>query len=164
MNTREAAKWAGITYRQLDYWIAQGVITPAAEYGQGKAREFSKRDLVILRVLVMLRDDGFRIEEMREATGLINKHWVTNNPDMAGTLGVLYRGKGGWEVPRDMGLESFGEFGAYFFYSRHDLPSPWGNPFGELLPMHAPGFSYSVRRIAQEVYQELNQPSLLPEP
>lgn len=161
MNTRQAANFVGITYRQLDYLIAQGVIQPSLDFGQGKAREFSRRDLALTKVVALLRGDGFRIEELREATTLINKSWLTDNPKDAGTLGVLYNGKSGWNLPRDAALKSFRELGEYFFYTNFDLPAPWGTSPYELLAVHEPGFSYSVRRIAQEVYQELDK---IPEP
>lgn len=164
MNTREAAKWAGITYRQLDYWIAQGAITPAVEYRQGKAREFSWRDLTILKLMVMLRDDGYRIDALRDTRELIDKTWITDNPEDAGVL--MGYGRNYERSNILFGPQSGGSMvlrGDYFFWFNYiTLHLADGQEIKE--PKSLGKVVYSLRRIAQEVYQELNQPSLLPEP
>lgn len=160
MNTRQAAEWAGITYRTLDYWIAQGVITPAIEYGQGKAREFSQRDLVLLRLLVLLRGDGFRPDALQDTIALVNKGWKSDNPNDAGILASYDLMDSGIQ---DIPGGSLGIRGEYFFWFENVAIQFVGikkNTF----PQRIKGMFYSVKAIAQEVYQELNQPSLLPEP
>ena len=54
-NTREASVITGLSYRQVDYLINQGILSPAAEFGQGKARQFSFQDLVMLQLAAILR-------------------------------------------------------------------------------------------------------------
>jgi hypothetical protein len=48
----EAARAAGVTYRQLDYWTRTGSFTPTvAVTGSGRHRRFSREDVVVLRGL-----------------------------------------------------------------------------------------------------------------
>ena len=89
MNTRQAAEYVGLTYRQVDYALSQGALTPTAEYGQGKAREFSRRDLVFVRMFNLLRADRHNIQAIKQALTLLSEKWSEgNDPSKAG---ILYR-------------------------------------------------------------------------
>lgn len=52
LSSTEVLKRVGCTYRQLDYWCREGVITPTVEAtGNGSRRRFSERQVRILRLI-----------------------------------------------------------------------------------------------------------------
>ena len=57
----------GITYRQLDYWARTDLIVPslAAAAGSGSRRQYSYDDLVRLKVIKRLLDNGIKLEKVR---------------------------------------------------------------------------------------------------
>lgn len=65
---KEARRVAGITNRQLDYWIKTGLLKPEVETakGQGSTRLFTFRDLIGLRTIAKLREAGITIQELRK--------------------------------------------------------------------------------------------------
>lgn len=51
LSTVEVCRRAGVSYRQLDYWIRCGILTPAREArGSGSARRFTATDLLAVWV------------------------------------------------------------------------------------------------------------------
>lgn len=58
-----AAKVAGITYRQLDYWARKRIVEPSikSSHGSGSRRLYSFKDVVILAVLKRLLDAGVNL-------------------------------------------------------------------------------------------------------
>lgn len=161
MNTRQAAKFSGITYRQLDYWISQGVISPTGEYGQGKAREFTRRDLVLLRLIAMLRADGYRIDALKDAIGLVNLTWVidigkhdqniTDAPDKAGMFfDINTMADVQFKTPEGGSLARRSDF--FLWFENIEMLFD-----GETIH-HMKKLYYSIRHIAQEVYRELDKP------
>lgn len=58
----------GVTYRQLDYWVRTGVISPsvAEAQGSGTQRLFSRRDLVELLLIRRLLDNGLSLQRVRQ--------------------------------------------------------------------------------------------------
>lgn len=64
-----AARAAGITYRQLDYWARTSVLTPSldASSGSGTQRLYSFRDIVVLRVIKRLLTAGISLASVRAA-------------------------------------------------------------------------------------------------
>lgn len=65
----KAAKIAGISYRQLDYWTRTGLVQPSlgAAEGSGSRRSYSYQDLLQLRMIKTLLDAGIRLEHVRDA-------------------------------------------------------------------------------------------------
>lgn len=57
----EACKITGVAYTTLDFWTRTGLIraTMAPAQGSGTRRLYSRRDLVVLRLLYKLRLMGF---------------------------------------------------------------------------------------------------------
>lgn len=57
----------GITYRQLDHWARTDLIVPslAKAAGSGSRRRYSYDDLVRLRVIKRLLDNGIKLEKVR---------------------------------------------------------------------------------------------------
>lgn len=58
-----AARVAGITYRQLDYWARKRILEPSIKpsHGSGSRRLYSFKDVVILAVLKRLLDAGVNL-------------------------------------------------------------------------------------------------------
>ena len=57
----------GITYRQLDYWARTELVVPslAQAVGSGSRRQYSYDDLVRLKVIKRLLDNGIKLEKVR---------------------------------------------------------------------------------------------------
>ena len=65
----QTCKIVGITYRQLDYWTRTGLVVPsvAAARGSGTQRLYSFNDLLQLKVIKRLLDDGVSLQRARQA-------------------------------------------------------------------------------------------------
>ena len=70
-----AAKVAGITYRQLDYWARQNYVRPSLEdaKGSGSQRLYTFRDLLKLKVMKQLLDQGMSLQRTRSAIEALEK-------------------------------------------------------------------------------------------
>ncbi len=70
---KKAADVVGITYRQLDYWARTDLIRPslADAQGSGSRRRYSYRDLLELKLVKTLLDDGIKLENIRAAFGYL---------------------------------------------------------------------------------------------
>ena len=64
-----AARAAGITYRQLDYWARTGLVEPTVRgaTGSGTQRLYSFRDILILKIIKRLLDAGISLQQIRTA-------------------------------------------------------------------------------------------------
>ena len=58
----------GITYRQLDYWTRTGLVRSTAQQavGSGSRRRYSYRDLLELKLIKRLLDEGIALQRVRE--------------------------------------------------------------------------------------------------
>ena len=57
---------AGVTYRQLDYWLRTGLLEPSVRVGkEGVDRLYSVRDIVLLRAIKRLLDTGVSLHMIR---------------------------------------------------------------------------------------------------
>jgi DNA-binding transcriptional MerR regulator len=86
-----AAKLAGITYRQLDYWARQNYVRPSLEdaKGSGSQRLYTFRDLLKLKVMKQLLDQGMSLQKTRTAIEALEKA----GEDVASARLVLAGGK-----------------------------------------------------------------------
>jgi DNA-binding transcriptional MerR regulator len=66
MNGKEAAKDAGITEHKLWYWVSLRVISPSKIGKSGRAHEFTQKDIVWLKIAVMMRRQGYRLNKIRD--------------------------------------------------------------------------------------------------
>ncbi len=73
-----AARAAGITYRQLDYWARTGLVEPAVRgaSGSGSQRLYGFRDILVLKVVKRLLDTGVSLQQIRTATEVLRSHGV----------------------------------------------------------------------------------------
>jgi len=94
---KKAADIVGITYRQLDYWARTNLIRPslADAKGSGTRRRYSYRDLLELKLVKTLLDDGIKLESIREAFGYLRdqlgEDLSTAKLVIAGNSAVLVR-------------------------------------------------------------------------
>lgn len=58
----------GITYRQLDYWTRTDLVTSTAQMaeGSGSRRRYSYNDLLELKLIKRLLDEGIALQRVRE--------------------------------------------------------------------------------------------------
>ena len=94
---KKAADVVGISYRQLDYWARTDLIRPsvADAKGSGSRRRYSYRDLIELKLVKTLLDDGIKLESIREAFGYLRdqlgEDLTTAKLVIAGNSAVLVR-------------------------------------------------------------------------
>ncbi|MCC7076171.1 MAG: MerR family transcriptional regulator [Acidimicrobiia bacterium] len=71
----EAAKLAGISYRQLDHWARKGLVLPsvASASGSGSQRRYSYQDLVELKIIKSLREAGLSLQRIERAFAYIRE-------------------------------------------------------------------------------------------
>jgi DNA-binding transcriptional MerR regulator len=60
---------AGITYRQLDYWVNTGLVEPSVRsaLGSGAERLYGFRDILVLKAIKRMLDTGISLEQIRAA-------------------------------------------------------------------------------------------------
>jgi DNA-binding transcriptional MerR regulator len=94
---KKAADVVGISYRQLDYWARTDLIRPslADARGSGSRRRYSYRDLLELKLVKTLLDDGIKLESIRNAFGYLRdqlgEDLSTAKLVIAGNSAVLVR-------------------------------------------------------------------------
>ena len=64
-----AARAAGITYRQLDYWARTELVQPTVRgaKGSGSQRLYGFRDILVLKLVKRLLDTGISLQQIRVA-------------------------------------------------------------------------------------------------
>jgi len=67
-SSRQACDYAGISYRELDYWARSGLAAPSVvpAAGSGSARCYSAADLAWLYVIKALRDLDLSLQRIRD--------------------------------------------------------------------------------------------------
>ena len=74
-TSKEAAKLAGISLRQLDHWARLRVVKPEREAaGRGTVRRWSAKQVVELRVIGQLREAEVSMQRIRRAVGWLRVH------------------------------------------------------------------------------------------
>lgn len=75
-----AAKAAGITYRQLDYWARTALVEPTVRSasGSGSQRLYGFRDILVLKLVKRLLDTGISLQQIRIAVEQLRKSGVTD--------------------------------------------------------------------------------------
>lgn len=73
-----AAKAAGITYRQLDYWARTGLMEPTIRgaAGSGSQRLYGFRDILVLKLIKRLLDTGVSLQQIRLAVDELRRHGI----------------------------------------------------------------------------------------
>jgi DNA-binding transcriptional MerR regulator len=79
-----AARAAGITYRQLDYWARTELVEPTVRgaSGSGSQRLYGFRDILVLKLVKRLLDTGISLQQIRTAVEQLRAAGIR---DLAGT-------------------------------------------------------------------------------
>ena len=79
-----AAKAAGISYRQLDYWARTDLVEPTVQTatGSGSQRLYSFRDILVLKLVKRLLDTGISLQQIRIAVEQLRSAGID---DLTGT-------------------------------------------------------------------------------
>ncbi len=76
-SSKKTCDIVGITYRQLDYWARTELFRPTLEAkGSGSRRQYSFKDLVNLRVIKNMLDNGMNLKDIRRATDYLSQQDV----------------------------------------------------------------------------------------
>lgn len=61
---KEICRLLNLSQRQLDYWVLIGVVKPVLEaHGTKFFKKFTEQDLIFLREVKMLTDEGFLVSK-----------------------------------------------------------------------------------------------------
>ena len=75
-----AARAAGISYRQLDYWARTGLVEPTVRgaAGSGSQRLYGFRDILVLKLVKRLLDTGISLQQIRTAVAQLRQSGVND--------------------------------------------------------------------------------------
>lgn len=75
-----AARAAGITYRQLDYWARTELVEPTVRgaAGSGSQRLYSFRDILVLKLVKRLLDTGISLQQIRVAVDQLREAGIND--------------------------------------------------------------------------------------
>ena len=75
-----AARAAGISYRQLDYWARTGLVEPTVRgaAGSGTQRLYGFRDILVLKLVKRLLDTGISLQQIRTAVNQLREAGVND--------------------------------------------------------------------------------------
>lgn len=91
LSAREVARLAGVSYRQLDYWIRVGLVVPEREAaGSGSQRSFTAGHVPAVRACATLVQIGVDHEVIRQTVERIEREGPEGELDEAdiGLVGV----------------------------------------------------------------------------
>ncbi|MFQ5543077.1 MAG: MerR family transcriptional regulator [Nitrospiria bacterium] len=64
---RDVCRRLNLSYRQLEYWVLIGVVNPVSEqHGMKIRRKFNDEDLLFLKAVKALTDEGFLVSRAAE--------------------------------------------------------------------------------------------------
>jgi len=90
LGVKNVAQLAGITYRQIDWWIQEGLVTCAEpSTGRGIERGFSVMDVIAIRAAANLRREGASLQAIRKAVNALRAKWEIDSPLHSGRMIVL---------------------------------------------------------------------------
>lgn len=75
-----AARAAGISYRQLDYWARTELVEPTVRgaAGSGSQRLYGFRDILVLKLVKRLLDTGISLQQIRTAVNQLREAGVSD--------------------------------------------------------------------------------------
>ncbi|TFC30926.1 MerR family transcriptional regulator [Cryobacterium sp. TMT2-18-3] len=75
-----AARAAGISYRQLDYWARTDLVQPTVRgaAGSGSQRLYGFRDILVLKLVKRLLDTGISLQQIRTAVNQLRESGVSD--------------------------------------------------------------------------------------
>lgn len=81
LSTRDVARLAGVSYRQIDYWARTGLLKPSGREARGKGsrRRYTFQDAVAIRTVSHLRALGCPLQKIRKAVRFLKTHFPTDS-------------------------------------------------------------------------------------
>src|SRR5436190_18426426 len=75
-----AARAAGISYRQLDYWARTQLVEPTVRgaAGSGSQRLYGFRDILVLKLVKRLLDTGISLQQIRTAVNQLRESGISD--------------------------------------------------------------------------------------
>src|SRR3954462_1898970 len=75
-----AARAAGISYRQLDYWARTGLVEPTIRgaAGSGSQRLYGFPDILVLKLVKRLLDTGISLQQIRTAVNQLREAGISD--------------------------------------------------------------------------------------
>ena len=75
-----AARAAGISYRQLDYWARTELVEPTVRgaAGSGSQRLYGFRDILVLKLVKRLLDTGISLQQIRIAVNQLRESGIND--------------------------------------------------------------------------------------
>ena len=75
-----AARAAGISYRQLDYWARTQLVEPTdrGAAGSGSQRLYGFRDILVLKLVKRLLDTGISLQQIRVAVNQLRESGIND--------------------------------------------------------------------------------------
>lgn len=75
-----AARAAGISYRQLDYWARTQLVEPTVRgaAGSGSQRLYGFRDILVLKLVKRLLDTGISLQQIRVAVNQLRESGIND--------------------------------------------------------------------------------------
>jgi DNA-binding transcriptional MerR regulator len=133
-----AAELAGIPYYSLHAWTRRGLVTPSVKRGRGTGnfRLFSLRDIVALRAIGRLRDQGVSLDTIAAAVKTLTRGTRLGESPLADYT-FLARGKRVYILTADPSTALDISHGAQLVFSitlGGATPSPVGQPDGPRRP------------------------------
>ena len=92
----EAARITGIrSTHMLDYLHRMGIVRPqyAATPGKGKRRHYSYTDLVVLRLVARMLEQGLSVKRLKASLAELRKHVTSLDSDLTASLFLVTDGK-----------------------------------------------------------------------
>lgn len=85
-STQQVVSLVGVSTRKLVHWDKQGLVKPSISpaSGRGSRRMYSYRDLLALKVVKGLRDQGVSLQRVRRCVRYLRKHM----PDISQPLSL----------------------------------------------------------------------------
>ena len=87
----EATKFTGATYRQLDYWVREGVAGCSGRAGRGKGtkRYFTFGDMVEIKVIRSLLERGVSLRVIRHCVFALREQYGQSQDEIVNVLSQL---------------------------------------------------------------------------
>lgn len=88
LGSVDVTRLARVSYRQLDYWCRTNVL-PAPKVpakGTGTERVFGFIDVIRVRLVARLRDEGVSLQAIRKVLSVLDKEWGERDPLASGKL------------------------------------------------------------------------------
>lgn len=116
-TAKEVLAYTGITYRQLNYWVCEGIIRASGRsvVRRGYPRLFTFRDIVEIRVVKKLTSHGLKLSALKKCLRSIRKRLPKLEAPLASER-LITNGHTLFRYLSDTDtLESLDEFGQFAF-------------------------------------------------